>query len=254
MSEDQYSKIDYKRLIAWGDRLVREWPLLEETLAAAPSRRLLDLGSGTGEHARFLATQGFDVTGIDSSPSMIEKSLAEPAANARFVQGDLREADSLVDGRFGGAICLGNVLPHLVDADDLSRLAASVRKVLEPGAPLIIQMLNYDRIEAKKERALPLSFLPDPEHPGSTLVFLRLIDLRDDGRAIFMPTTLRQRPEGDPPLEMLSSRRVEIRAWRRADVESALRANGFSTVTLWGSYGKTPFDPAESRDVVVIAK
>lgn len=79
MSEsDPYSRFEYRRLIAWPERIRREWPFLERLLATAPSRRLLDLGSGTGEHARFLASHGFSVVGIDASESMIETSHEEP--------------------------------------------------------------------------------------------------------------------------------------------------------------------------------
>jgi hypothetical protein len=51
MSDDRYAGFDYSRLIAWDERLKREWPLFEELLRGAPSKRVLDLGSGTGEHA-----------------------------------------------------------------------------------------------------------------------------------------------------------------------------------------------------------
>ena len=74
MPDDRYARFDYSRLIAWDERLNREWPLFEELFAKAPSNRILDLGSGTGEHARFLASKGFDVTGVDSSPAMLEKA------------------------------------------------------------------------------------------------------------------------------------------------------------------------------------
>src|SRR5579859_4308723 len=121
MTDDRYAKFDYSRLINWDERLKREWPFLEEVLRTAPSRRILDLGSGTGEHARFLAAKGFDVVGVDASPAMIEKSRAS-ASNVQFVQGDMRDVASAVEGQFGAAICLGNALPHLTEPDDLYRL------------------------------------------------------------------------------------------------------------------------------------
>src|ERR1041385_5444674 len=163
-SDDRYSKFDYSRLIDWAPRPEREWPLLSEVLAGAPSKNILDLGSGTGEHARFLAAHGFDVTGVDSSPAMLEKSRA--AGGARFVDGDMRELANVVDGRFGAAICLGNALPHLSGDDDLRKLASGLRQVLLDGAPFRAQMINYDRIEAKKERALPPTVLADLAQPG----------------------------------------------------------------------------------------
>ncbi|MGZ8869265.1 MAG: class I SAM-dependent methyltransferase [Thermoanaerobaculia bacterium] len=254
MADDQYAKFDYGRLINWDDRLKREWPFFEETLGSGPSKRILDLGSGTGEHARFLATHGFDVTGVEMSGAMLEKSRATPAPNVRFIEGDMRALPDLVDQGYGGALCVGNVLPHLTADEDLQRLAAGLRRVLKRGAPFVLQILNYDRIEIKKERSLPISFLPDPDDPRATIVFLRTMELLENGRAIFMPSTLRQRPDREPPLELLASRRVEIRTWRHGEIERAFREAGFEAFSAFGSYAKLPFDPAESRDLIFVAR
>jgi len=256
MADDRYAKFDYSRLIAWSPRLEREWPLLEEILRGAPSTAILDLGSGTGEHARFLAAKGFDVTGVDTSAAMLEKSrgAAPEQANIRFIAGDMRYLPNVVEDRFGAAICVGNALPHLTGEDDLHHLATGLRRVLLQGAPFLLQLINYDRIEAKKERALPLTFLADPDDPGATIVFLRTMDLLADGRVIFMPTTLRQRSDRDEPLELVATQRVEIRGWRAPQIESAFREAGFTSVDVYGSYQKAPFEPAESRDVILVAR
>jgi SAM-dependent methyltransferase len=253
---DRYSKFDYSRLVNWDERLHREWPFFEAVFADAPSKHLLDLGSGTGEHARFLASKGFDVTGVDSSPNMLEKSRASitPGENVRFLDGDIRDLGSMFDVRFGGALCVGNALPHLSGEDDLQRLAAGLRHVLRPGAPFVLQLINYDRIEIKKERALPLSFLPDLDNPGATIIFLRPMELLPDGKVIFMPTTLRQRTDSEEPIELVSTRRVEIRGWRRPQIEAAFREAGFSSTEVFGSYARAPFEPAESRDVILVAR
>src|SRR5512136_1126185 len=117
---DRFASIDYAALIDWQSRLAREWPFLERALGSGPSRRVLDLGCGPGEHARFLASRGFDVVGVDASPSMIQKAEAGgPAPSVEFVSGDLVDLDRLVAGTFGGAICLGNTLPSLRTSDAL---------------------------------------------------------------------------------------------------------------------------------------
>jgi SAM-dependent methyltransferase len=256
MADDRYAKFDYSRLINWSPRLEREWPLLSEVLRDAPSKHVLDLGAGTGEHARFLAAKGFDVTGIDTSPAMLEKSRAasEGEGHVRFIAGDMRYLANVVEERFGAAICVGNALPHLSGEDDLQNLATGLRRVLLTGAPFLAQLINYDRIEAKKERALPLTFLADPDDPGATIVFLRTMELLADGRVIFMPTTLRQRTDRDEPVELVATQRVEIRGWRAAQIERALREAGFESIEFYGSYGKAPFEAGESRDVIVVAR
>ncbi|MGH9459180.1 MAG: class I SAM-dependent methyltransferase, partial [Thermoanaerobaculia bacterium] len=165
--QDQYSRALYRHMIAWPERIRREAPLLERVLRDGPSNRILDLGSGPGDHAQWLASIGFDVVGVDSSESMLRMAAEEPVpANVRFVQGDFRDLEAVVDGSFGGAICLGNALPHLTEESDLRALASGLAAKLETGAKAVFQMLNYDRIAATGERALPVNVRDDPDGEG----------------------------------------------------------------------------------------
>lgn len=249
---DPYSRIDYRRLIAWPERIRREAPFLEEVLGRGPDRRLLDLGCGTGEHSRYLASQGFEVVGVDRSESMLAK--AEEAGSeprVRFVRGDLKDLGSLVEGSFDGAISLGNTLPHLSDRGELDAFLVGLRAHLRQGAPFLLQILNYTRFEATGERNLPLSFRPGDD---GEIVFLRLVELREDGTVLFVPSTLRYRPEADPPLELVRARRVVLRGWRRAELEEALGAAGFRNRKALGSYAGEPFEEEASRDLVLISR
>jgi 2-polyprenyl-3-methyl-5-hydroxy-6-metoxy-1,4-benzoquinol methylase len=51
--------------------------------------RLVELGCGAGNHSRWFAERGFDVTGIDVSPTAIEWAAARGIPRARFLVGDL---------------------------------------------------------------------------------------------------------------------------------------------------------------------
>jgi glycine/sarcosine N-methyltransferase len=255
MMSDRYEGFDYSRLISWGPRLEREWPFLNSVLRDVRPARVLDMGSGTGEHARFLASHGFSVVGIDSSSTMIERARAATnEAAVEFIEGDMTDAVASAGRGFGAALCLGNALPHLLTDEEIRRFAASARAVVVPGGPLVVQLLNYDRIEAKKERALPLTFLRDPDDPSATIIFLRPMELRTGGRLIFMPTMLKMRSEEEPPVEVVSSRRVEIRGWRRDELAEALGAAGFGSVESWGGYDGSAFVADESRDVILVAR
>lgn len=255
MAHDPYSRVDYRRLIAWPQRIEREWPFLERVLASGPSRRVLDLGCGTGEHSQRMAAAGFEVVGVDSSESMLEKAREEPLPeNLRFVLGDLRDLGQGVEGSFGGALCLGNVLPHLTSDDDLRRFAAGLRERLLPGAPLVLQILNYDRIFAVHERSLPLNVRPDPADPDSEIVFLRLMTPQPDGGVLFYPTTLRLRPGHEPAVEVKQSREVRLRGWKRGEVEAALRQAGFTGAEAWGGFEGEPWEALESRDVLLVLR
>ncbi|HYU33680.1 MAG TPA: class I SAM-dependent methyltransferase [Thermoanaerobaculia bacterium] len=251
MSDDPYSRVEYRRLIAWPQRIEREWPFLERVLATAPSRRVLDLGCGTGEHSRRLAAEGFEAVGVDASESMLEKAREEPLPeNLRFVVGDMRDLGRSVEGSFGGALCLGNALPHLLTDDDLRRFATGLREHLLPGAPLILQILNYDRIFAGNERSLPLNFRSDPE---GEIVFLRLMTPQPDGTVLFYPTTLHLRPGHEPAVEVRHTREVHLRGWRREEVEAALERAGFSEREAFNGFDGGAWE-ATSRDLLLVAR
>jgi SAM-dependent methyltransferase len=249
--DDPYSRVDYRRLVAWPRRIEREWPFLSRVLG--DGGRVLDLGSGTGEHSRFLAARGFEVTGIDSSPSMIAKATDSPVPpNLRFLEGDLADVGRLVDGAFDGAICLGNVLPHVDSRERLLRFLAGLRDRLRPGAPLLLQLLNYDRVFDGGLRALPVSFRQDAD--GAEAVFLRLMTPMPGGRVVFTPSTLRYRPDADPPLEVVTSKNVNLKGWRRGELEEALDASGFGDRQIFGTVADVPFVPMESPDTVIVAR
>lgn len=249
---DPYSRVEYRRLIAWPARIEREWPMLSRVLASGPSRRVLDLGCGPGEHARRMAAEGFEVVGVDASGDMLAQAMSEPVPeNLRFVRGDLREIGAVMEGSFGGAICLGNTLPHLLDRDDLLRMMRGLRERLLPGAPFLLQILNYDRVFALGERSLPINFRPDPE---GELVFVRLMTPQEDGTVLFHPMTFLLRPGGEPPVQLHHVREVRLRGWKRVDMESALTEAGFASLEAFGGFDGAPWDAHESRDLILVAR
>ena len=263
-AHDPYSRVEYRRLIAWPERIRREWPLIDAVLSSGPSRRVVEVGCGPGQHARALAEAGYEVVGVDRSEAMLDSATEEPVPERlSFVPGDMRRLDEVAGGPFGGALCLGNTLPHLTSEEDLEAFAGALARVLAPGAPILLQILNYDRIHDRRIRALPVNFRPiDPEQGGeddpSELVFLRLMDPLPDGRVRFYPTTLVLRPGGEPPLEIERSREVLLRGWRRAELEQVLAAHGLEPESALagfeGGLDGPAFDPATSHDLVLVAR
>jgi SAM-dependent methyltransferase len=253
---DPYARVHYRHLIAWPERVQREAPLLERVLGAGPSKRVLDLGSGPGDHARFLASRGFEVVGIDASESMLRMATEEaPPPGVRFIQGDFRELPSLVEGRFGGAICLGNVLPHLTGEADLRAIATGLAGALQRGAPFLLQILNYQRMVAQNERALPINVRDDPEGAPGEIVFVRMMTLPDaEGRVGFFPTTLRLDPAADPPVSVVASKRVDLRAWSREDIARIFGEAGIGEADALGSFDGAPFNAEVSRDLIWIGR
>jgi len=251
-STNHYAHIDYRKMIAWPKRLEREWAFLAGPLGTVPSKRLLDLGCGTGEHARYFAGKGFEVVGVDVSDTMLARANEDGIpAGVQYLRGDLLHVETVVTGTFGGAVCLGNTLAHIMDQEALTQLFKGVRAVLLPGAPLVIQVLNYERLAHTGQRCLPLTFIQDEEGEA---IFLRVMTHHDDGSVTFTPSLLRYRKDGDPALEVITSHNVPLRGWKRAEMEAALDAAGFKARELHGTMAQVPYADHDSTDLVVVAR
>lgn len=254
-ADDPYRRFRYRRLIAWPERIARERSFLESQLRRSPEPSVVDLGCGTGEHALFFASLGIDSLGVDRSAEMIGEARdyedRHPPHGPRFAEGDFAALGELTDRRFGAAFCLGNVLPHLEDADLATCLAAWAERLVE-GGRLVIQIVNYERILGGGLRHLPLSFRQHPDEAGE-IVFLRLVTPAGDRHVLFHPTTLRLLPGSEEPVTVKATREVRLRAWRRPELEPMLERAGFEVDALHGDMTEGPFEPATSPDLVVVA-
>ncbi len=253
---DPYSRVQYRRLVAWERRIAREGPFLRALLQEAPDRSVVDLGCGTGEHVAFFADEGARAVGLDRSAAMLDDASSHAAAGrGHFVAGDLREADqALRDQRpFGMGVCIGNVLPHLLEDEDLRAFVRSMAAVLAPGGLLLIQLLNYAFIRAAGVRHLPVNVRPGDGE--CEIVFLRLVKPIDDKRMLFFPTTLELDPDPDAevPVRLERSKRLEVRMWSVEEITAVLAEAGFAS-ELYGDMEWGAYDPAASKDLVVVGR
>jgi len=121
----------------WEGDVRKELVELVEEGRIAPGRAI-DLGTGTGSNAIFLAQHGFEVTGVDFAASAIEKarqSAEEAGVAVRFVVDDLTHLRH-VDGSFDFVLDYGTL-------DDLSPrdrelYAQNVLALTHPGSQFLL--------------------------------------------------------------------------------------------------------------------
>jgi SAM-dependent methyltransferase len=114
------------------------------------SPRVLDAGGGPGRYTIDLAGQGYRVTLLDLSPSLLEFArarIAEAGAAVErnveaVIEASIVDLSALGNGEFGGVLCLGGVLSHVTNRGLRRRALGELGRVAKPGAPLLISGMN----------------------------------------------------------------------------------------------------------------
>jgi SAM-dependent methyltransferase len=105
-----------------------------------PPQRALDLGSGTGRNAIYLAGRGWDAVGVEMSGYAVEvarRKAAERGLPARFVQGDVTRLPDLDLGAAFNLFMDGGCY-HTIPPGRRTAYGESVTAVAVPGARLIM--------------------------------------------------------------------------------------------------------------------
>lgn len=110
---------------------------------APAASALLDLGCGTGGHAEWFAGMGWSVTGIDLSPTMLERAARrrselspEVAARLTYEEGDIRTCR--LDARFDAVVSLFHVFSYQTSDEDLRAAFETAAAHLCPGGILVV--------------------------------------------------------------------------------------------------------------------
>lgn len=124
-------------------------PIFREVEQAGEAAgRVLDVGCGLGDNALYFAERGYQVTGIDMSPSAIEsnrKKASERGLQAEFLVADATTMEG-VEGPFGTVV--DSALLHCLDEEAQQKYISALHRICEPGARLHLLCFS-DRLPAE---------------------------------------------------------------------------------------------------------
>ena len=163
------------------------------------------------------------------NPTTVAQARRQPTpAGVQFLLGEIGAVEGSVRGHFGAALCLGNTLPYLLSAESASRMLVGLKRRLLPGAPVVVHTLNYDRVFAEQDRALPLEFLPcvpGSPVPDGELVVVRVVEPQDGGMVLLTTSALRYRPTAVPAMELVDTRTAQLRGWTSEELRVMLEVS-----------------------------
>ncbi len=196
---------------------------------------VLELGVGTGRLALPLAARGCQVTGVDSSPKMLDRLISnDPARTVLTVHGDM--VDDIPPGPFDIVFTAYNTIFNLLtpqrQQDCFDRSAA----VLAPDGCLVIE-----------------AFVPQP-HTGSQ-VSVRSMAADRVVLSASVHDAGQQRAEGQF-IEFTDNGGVRLRPWAiryaaPAELDSMAAQAGLTLKERWSSFGAEQFDDTSEQHVSI---
>lgn len=200
---------------AWAYDLVVPSPAApqpEEVARLLAGRKtIVDVGCGTGRHAAYLASRGFDVVGIDVSAEMLEVARAL-GSNATFEEGDLFSWRASVP--LDGVVCRG-VLNDFIQDVDRQRALDSLFSMLRPGGLLVLSVREVEKTRMRYGREPVLTRSEEG-------VFFRT-ERRFLGDVVVVEETLSS-------ADARADYRFEMKPWSLTEVDERAAAAGFTRV------------------------
>ena len=242
-----YDKLatDYDTMTGFEKRFVHERPFFNMLLEKYSIRTALDAGAGTGFHSLLLAELGVEMTAVDVARKMLERVKTHAKqlhVKLDVVESSFQDLPDRVHRKFDAVLCMGNSLPHLSTHKDLEQSLKNFSTVLNPGGILFLQILNYDRILAKRERVQSVKEMGE-------VTFVRFYEFHRD-HVIF--NILKLKKENGQPVQELES--VRLRPILKDEMMRGLQQAGFSEIHTHGSIMLDDFQEHSSKDLVVLAR
>lgn len=216
---------------------------------------ILELGCGTGRVLLPLARQGYQITGVDVSPSMLDVARQKIAAEGlmhrvTLVKQDMRELE--IDNHFSLAFVAINSFMHLLSTDEQLAALSSIRHHLLPNALLLLDLFNPDLgrlLDFRGQVALAKTLI-DPNTGHRLMRFhTEKVDL---GQQTIHNTFILDEIDDEGCVKRTLFP-FSVRYLFRYELELLLRQAGFEVESIYGSYYLDEYS-SESDRLIAVAR
>lgn len=245
--EEFYDKIsrDYDEMTGFSKRFMKERPYFHVLVETHKIKTAVDAGCGTGFHSLLLAQLGVGVTAVDISLEMLERvqrHAKNMGLHVQTVQSTFELLSQTVSRSCDALFCLGNSLAHLISDEEILGALKSFYSVLNPRGLLFLQILNYDRIRAQRQR------IQNVKEVGNK-IFIRFYDYGEGGVWFNILSLTREKGGMSHSLQT-----IRLRPLTKSDMEQLLPKAGFTDVQFYGGVSLEDYSPGASQDLVILAR
>jgi SAM-dependent methyltransferase len=201
-------------------------------LSGVASGSVLDLCCGPGRHSQILAQRGFQVTGVDRSPFLLDKARERTAGSAiEFVEADMREF--VREGAFDLALSLFTSFGYFEARDEDLVVLQNLRSSLKKGGVFLIDVISKERLASLPCRTR----WQDLDNGDICVQHCEILPGWSRARNRWLLVSKEQTARCEFSHQIYSGQ----------ELTALLERAGFSEIKLYGSLDGAPYDSAATR-------
>nr|WP_321235106.1 class I SAM-dependent methyltransferase [uncultured Psychroserpens sp.] len=208
--------------------------------------RILELCCGTGRLTLPIAKDGYNITGVDYTASMLEQAKVKASnegLEVEFIEADIRTLN--LPETFDLIFIPFNSIHHLYKNDDLFKAFNAVKKHLKEGGLFLLDCFNPNIqfiVEAEKEQKEIANYTTK------------------DGRDVLIKQVMRyenitqvNRIEWHYYIngEFDSIQNLDMRLFFPQELDAYLERNGFNIINKFGSFEEDPFSNNSEKQIFI---
>jgi SAM-dependent methyltransferase len=206
-------------------------------LAGVSSGSVLDLCCGPGRHSAEFAQRGFQVTGVDRTPYLLDRARAHAQDSVEFVCRDMREFRR--PAAFDLAVNIFTSFGYFDQAGDDLLVLRNVRESLRPGGVFVMELLGKEYLAAHYVQSRCLDFAD-----GAMLV--QRARVANEWTRVFCEWTLIRSNQA-------RTYKFDHTIYSGRELKDLLLQAGFAQVRLYGDLRGAPYG-VEAQRLVAVAR
>ncbi|MEO0556516.1 MAG: class I SAM-dependent methyltransferase [Bacteroidota bacterium] len=207
---------------------------------------ILELCCGTGRLTLPIAKDGYDISGVDYTPSMLEQAKAkaiEGGLEVEFIEADIRTLD--LPKKYDLIFIPFNSIHHLYDNEDLFKALNVVKNHLKDGGSFLLDCFNPN-----------IQFIVEGEKEQKEIAAYTT----SDGREVLIKQIMRYESKAQINRiewhyfingEFNSIQNLDMRMFYPQELDSYLEWNGFDIIHKFGSFEEEAFNNNSVKQIFV---
>lgn len=204
--------------------------LIRSIIANSVNPVVLDIGCGTGEHINLMDREGYRCFGVDNSESMLRIARLRFPDAATYLHKNMTEIDFFDE--FDLTTCLFGTFNYLIDDDDVDKVLWNTWRALKNDGSGLFEIWNALPVQQIKEKEL--AKVSTSLFEGTRITRERGFHLLDEPKKTVVQVNYNYTIEKDGEKKKISDRHV-MRAYRKDEIESFFKNNGFKIVNLYSN-------------------